>query len=644
MKLTLDGPFGDNMVLQREMTLTFRGAAAANSIVRVQLGDSIQEGCANDEGFWKITLPAFSAGGPHEMRVTSGEDAIVFQNVLIGEVWVCSGQSNMEWTVGICPDAAETVPKADWPLIRLMKVPRVAHPDSQRFEARWQACSPATIGDFSKVGFHHGLELHRALKVPVGLIDAAWGGTVVEAWMPRDYLLRDEEMAPQVAEYEATLGRYTERASAYDEMMKSWSPPADPGNTKFKAGWADPALDTTTWPAMTLPGWWEAGGHRFHGAFWFRREIDVPPELAGHDLMLHLGACDKADTTYFNDEEVGAIPLDFPDGWREPRDYRIPGRLVRAGRNVIAVRVFSNINNSGMTGPRDVMRVEAEGWSVPLVGPWKFQVEHNLGWNVRPPAPWGAGNANSPSILFNSMISPLRAYGIRGAIWYQGESNEATPQRYARLFPAMIRSWREAWAQGDFPFLFVQLPNFGPDESSPSYWSEIRHAQERGLIEPATAMVPTIDIGDPNDLHPPNKAQVGQRLAWAALAVAYGVDDPALLAPRIEGVEFRADEVRLRFSPVQGGLAARGGEAEGFTVAEDDDFVRARAEIDGAEIVVRSDLVRTPRAVRYGFADRPAPNLANRRGLPLPPFRFRMGASAAENSLLAAPDSASNRT
>jgi sialate O-acetylesterase len=634
MRMILDGPLGDNMVLQREMPLTFRGSTGPGSIVRVQLGDLSGEGRVDGNGSWKVTLPAFSAGGPHELRVTSGEDAIVFRNILIGEVWVCAGQSNMEWTVGMCPDAAETIPKADWPLIRLMKVPRVAHPESQQFEARWQVCSPATIGDFSKVGYHHGLELFRALSVPIGLVDAAWGGTVVEAWTPRDYLLRDEEMAPQVATYEATLGRHAENVAEYEEMMKHWNPPADPGNTKFEAGWADPALDTKAWPQMTLPGWWEAGGHRFHGAFWFRREIDVPADLAGRDLMLHLGACDKADTTYFNNEEVGAIPLDFPDGWSKPRDYRIPGRLVRAGRNTIAVRVFSNINNSGMTGPREAMRIEAEGWSAPLTGPWKFQVEHDIGWTVRPPAPWGPGNANSPAILFQSMIWPLRALGIRGAIWYQGESNEATPQRYARLFPAMIRGWREAWGQGDFPFLFVQLPNFGPDESSPSYWSEIRHAQERGLIEPATAMVPTIDIGDPNDLHPPNKAQVGQRLALAALALAYGAADPTLQAPRIESVEFRANEIRLRFGPIEGGLRARSGEVKGFTVAEDGDFVPARAKIEGAEIVVWSKLARMPRAVRYGFADRPAPNLVNRRGLPLPPFRFRLGAPKSENSLL----------
>jgi sialate O-acetylesterase len=638
MKLKLHGLVADNMVLQRDRPVTIRGCAQAGSLVRVELGSVAGEGRAVDDGRWEISLPAFEAGGPHELRASCGGETVRVQNILIGEVWVCCGQSNMDWTVAMSPGAAETKAGADQPLIRLWKVNRVCEPEPPKeTTARWQVCSPATIGDFSKVGYHHGLELFRTLQVPIGLVDAAWGGTVLEAWTPREVLRRDAEMAPQVAEYEAMLPRHAELVAEYEKMMKDWNPPADPGNTKFAAGWADPAFDTTNWPQMTLPCWWEAGGNRFHGAFWFRREIDIPPELAGRDLMLHLGACDKADTTYFNNEEVGAIALDFPDGWREPRNYRIPGRLVRAGRNTIAVRVFSNINNSGMTGPRDAMRLEAEGWSVPLAGPWKFQVEHNLGWTVRPPAPWGAGNINSPAIMFTSLISPLLGMSLRGVIFYQGESNEGAPARYARLFTAMIRGWREAWGQGDFPFLFVQLPNFGPDESSPSFWSEIRHAQERGLLEPATAMVPTIDIGDPNDLHPPNKAEVGQRLAWAALATAYGVDDPTLLSPRIEDVVFREGEIRLRFAPVAGGLSAQSGIAEGFEIAGGGNFVAAQAEIEGAEIVVRSERVRTPRAVRYAFSDRPNPNLANRRGLPLTPFRFMIGASSAENSLLGTP-------
>jgi len=603
MSLILDGPFGDNMVLQRGKPVKFRGSTEPKSVVRVQLGDSVKEDCADDEGRWEIVFSALSAGGPYNVRASSGDEEILFQNVLIGEVWICSGQSNMEWTVGISPDADQVIPEAELPLIRLLKVPRVAHPEPQHFEARWQVCSPATIGDFSKVAYHHGRELLRALNVPIGLIDAAWGGTVLEAWTPRDVLLGDREMAPQVAGYEATLTRHAEIAAEYKEKMKHWSPPPDPGNTKFDAGW-----------------------------------IEVPPELAGRELRLHLGTCDKADTTYFNNEEVGSISLEFPGSWREPRNYRIPGRLVRGGRNTLAVRVFSNINNSGMTGPRDAMWLETEGWSAPLAGPWQFRVEHNLGWTTRPASPWGVGNPNSPYILFNSMISPLRALGIRGVIWYQGESNEATPVRYARLFPAMIRGWRKAWEQGDFPFLFVQLPTFGPGESSISHWSEIRHAQERGLTEPATAMVPTIDIGDPNDPHPPNKVEVGRRLAFAALATAYHHSDPSLMSPRIESVLFRGGEVRLRFAPVDCGLVTRKGSVQGFAVAEDDHFVPAEAYIEGPEIIVRSNLVSAPRAVRYAYTDHPAPNLVNQRGLPLPPVRFRTGASESENSLLGSAD------
>lgn len=613
------------MVLQRDQALTLRGEAEPGALVRVQLESTVADGMADAQGRWTIALPARSAGGPYELRVISGDETVTLTNVLIGEVWVCSGQSNMEATVQGAPDAAEILGQADWPQVRLLRLPRIPHPvPPQHIDTAWQVASAKSAGDFSKVAFRFGLELFRALRVPIGLIDAARGGTVVEAWTPSEVLRRDPEMVPIVAAYEADLPRHAEALAAHREAMQAWKPLADPGNAKFAAGWADPKTEVDDWPQISIPCWWQYGGLRFHGAVWFRREIEIPSEQAGGDLTLHLGACDKTDTTYFNNVEVGSIPLDFPDGWRTPRIYKIPGSLVRPGRNTVAVRVFCNLNNAGMTGPASGMKLEVGGESLPLAGLWRFQVEHNLGWIQAPLPPWGPGNANSPSILFNSLIGPLTHFRIGGVIWYQGESNEDNADRYARLFPAMIRGWRTAWGQGDFPFLFVQLPNFGPEEPVHTLWAELREAQEAGLGEPMTAMVPTIDIGDPNDLHPANKEEVGRRLSLAALAIAYRRSDPSLLSPRVDSVTSLEGKVRVTVKPSDDLLLAWGREPVGFEIAGDDgSFVPALARIEGSEIVLWNPSVPAPVQARYAWANNPRTNIANRKGLPLAPFRQR---------------------
>jgi len=625
MKFRLHGLFGDNMVLQQGQPVTVCGWAGAGSTVKVELGSANGQGVAEEDGRWAVTLPAFAAGGGAlELRGTCGDEVIRRHNILIGEVWVCSGQSNMEAMVGNAPDRDQVLAQADWPELRLLTIPRIPNPvPPKEISVPWRICTPQSAGDFSKVAYHFGLALLQKLRVPIGLIDAARGGTIVEAWTPREELVADAEMAPLVDFYEWILPRHAKVVAAHRRSVAGWKPPGDSGNTKFAEGWADPATDVSDWPQMTLPCWWECAGLRFHGAVWFRRDIEIPPDLAARDLTLHLGACDKADTTYFNNVEVGSIPLDFPDGWRKPRVYCVPRKLIRAGKNTIAVRVFCNMCNAGMTGPAEAMQAQIGEHAILLAGLWRFQVELNLGQIFVPSLPWGPGQFNSPSILFNSLIDPLRVFRIRGAIWYQGESNEYAPERYARLFPAMIRGWRRAWQQGDFPFLFVQLPNFGPEEPPTIFWTKLRQAQEAALAEPATAMVPTIDIGEAMDLHPPNKGEVGRRLALAGLAVAYHDADPLLLSPRAEAATFGGGKVRVKIVPSDGGLFVKGDEAEGFTIAgKENVFVPAQARVEGDGLTVWSDHVPMPRAVRYAWADNPRCNLFNAAGLPLAPFAF----------------------
>jgi sialate O-acetylesterase len=366
-----------------------------------------------------------------------------------------------------------------------------------------------------------------------------------------------------------------------------------------------------------VPIGWQMHGLKHNGVVWFRRTVEVPANWAGQDLVLHLGACDKTDTTYFNNVQVGAIGFETRSAWNTPRVYRIPGKLVQPGRNVIATRVYSNIYEGGLFGPADTMRLERNGTKIPLAGPWRYRVEHNLGLTVPKAANLGPGNPNTIHILNESMIHPLLPAALRGAIWYQGESNAAQPHRYRDLFPLMIRDWRKAFENETLPFFYVQLANYTGVQKEPveSGWAELREAQNLALRLPNTGMASAIDIGEALDIHPKNKQDVGKRLALAALATVYGKPvhhtGPLYKSHRVEG-----DTIRIEFDHVADGLKADG-PLKGFAIAgPDGKFQWAEARIDGKTVIVRGR-----DAVRYSWANNPIGNLYNSAGLPASPFR-----------------------
>jgi sialate O-acetylesterase len=366
--------------------------------------------------------------------------------------------------------------------------------------------------------------------------------------------------------------------------------------------------------------------------------VNVPAKWKGRDLTLSLGPTDKSDVTYFNGVRIGSITMEQrPDAWCTPRVYTVPGKLVKPGRNVIAVRVFSNIYQGGFIGVPSQMRLtlcdDASAVPIQLDGAWRYKIEANFGLvPPAPPPPEGPGNQNSPYILFENMIRPIVPYGIRGAIWYQGESNAGKALQYRSLFPLMIRSWREAWKQGEFPFYFVQLANYMlvQDKPAESAWAELREAQAMTLAEPNTAVAVAIDIGEANDIHPRNKQDVGIRLALPALAKVHGFDGLVYSGPRFKSMRREGSKVRLTFDHVGGGLVARGGKLEGFAVAgkahgsaaeEQHRWVWADAVIEGDTVVVSSPHVKRPLAVRYAWADNPRATLCNASDLPAVPFR-----------------------
>lgn len=568
----------------------------------------------------------------------TGEKRVV-RDVLVGEVYVCSGQSNMNWTVHQADEPEREIAAGRWSAIRHYKVPeRISLREEETMGGEWAVCSPATVGDFTAVGYYFARELHRALKVPVGLIHASWGGTPVEAWTSRETLKKFSTARKGVLDFEKLIPDMEARIEKWRRAHLAWEESVfhrDPGNIGFDQGFAAEEVPAYDWDPIDLPRNWNAIGHNFNGAFWFRREIDVPRAWAGKDLELGLGRIDQFDTTYFNGEQIGEYSAkDHPQGPNASspaRSYRVPGRLVKAGRNVIAVRVFNRYGGGGFIEHRAQMMLRPAADSRPkpiyLAGPWRYRIETALPW---PPPDkmqgWPAQpfHASQPGTLFNGMIAPLLPFTIGGAIWYQGESNAHDPKGYRVLFPAMIREWRRRFGR-DFPFFFVQLANhLCGGEPGPNPWANLREAQTAALALPKTGMAVTIDIGNVHDIHPKNKQEVGRRLALQALQVAYG-KKVAASGPFFRSAKVAKSRVVLKFDHAEGGLKLWWGEKPtGFTIAgANGKFVPARAKIQGKTVTVWHPEIENPRAVRYAWANSPVANIVNGAKLPLAQFFWR---------------------
>ncbi len=633
--IRLPSVFGDGMVLQRDMKLPVWGWAAPGESVVVRLGDAEAKAIADADGRWQVALGPFPAGGPLELTV-QGANTISLKDVLVGDVWICSGQSNMEFGVASAKDAPQEIAAADHPRIRLFTVEKkVSEKPLPDLVGKWVPCSRQTVGGFSAVGYFFGRDLQQSLDVPIGLINTSWGGTPAESWTSREALQSDEAFKPLVDRYDAAVRDNPAAVAEYKERLKEWEKLAyfqDPGNKGFGMGWADPAQDAADWKTMDLPTFWERVGLNIDGVVWFRREVTIPDDWAGKDLALSLGAIDDADTTYFNNVEVGHIGMDTPNWWQTPRNYTVPAALVKPGRALIAVRAYDQWMSGGFGGIPEDMKLAPKGAPVAqamsLAGPWLYKVEVSreqpTNLPPQPTEPMGAGNPWLPSGLYNAMLRPLAPFGIKGAIWYQGESNADRAYQYRKLFPTMIRDWRAAWGQGDFTFLFVLLANYQPVQQKPSEdggWPELREAQMMTLSLPKTGVASAIDVGDAADIHPKDKQTVGQRLALAALAVAYGRNVIAS-GPTYDRMEVRGDRIVLSFRDIGGGLVPHGETLNGFAIAGNDkEFHWAKAEISGNQVIVSSDLEPQPVAVRYDWAINPIGNLYNREGLPANPFR-----------------------
>jgi sialate O-acetylesterase len=618
----------DGMVIQRETPVRIWGWAGPGEKVTVRFDGKATSTITGENQRWEVMLDPHAPGGPYNLDI-DGINHIGLRNVLVGDVWVCSGQSNMELTMERVKEKyPEVVARSENSLIRQYRLPLAYdfnRPHDDLSSGRWEAVSPASVLSFSAVAYFFARELYGRNKVPVGLITNAVGGAPAEAWLSASALKAFPEADAEAAKvaHPSFIDSVTasERAADIAWYHRIWE--LDKGMHDQRS-WYDTSYDASGWSSMSIPGYWaDQGMPPVNGVVWFRREIEAPAAMAGVPAKLLLGRIIDRDSVYVNGIFSGTIGYQYP-----PRRYELPAGRLRAGKNIIVVRVINSEGRGGFA-PDKPYRLIAGGDTIDLKGSWQYR----LGAVAGALAPTTFFQYK-PLGLYNGMIAPLLPYVIKGVIWYQGEANTGHAETYRRIFSSMITDWRRHWGQADFPFLYVQLPNFMEAKDSPteSKWAELREAQRETLSVPNTAMAVTIDVGEWNDLHPLNKADVGKRLALAAEALAYGRKNFVWCGPLYQSMKVAGNRVRLRFTEVSGGLVARGGgELHGFALAgADNKFVWARARIDGKDVIVWSDQIAHPVAVRYAWADNPAgANLYNRffyesDGLPASPFEGRV--------------------
>ncbi len=623
-EVTPSALFADHAVLQRGVEVPVWGTAEPSEEVTVTFAGQIQTTTTAGDGKWTVILDAMEASATPRPLTIQGTNKLVFKDILVGEVWVCSGQSNMERQLGLRPGQKPIigweaeVASANYPQIRQFYVPQVKSFDAQEtVEGNWTVCSPETAQEITAVGYFFGKNLYEKLNIPVGLIHASWGGTPAEAWTSKEGL-QELENYQESLEQIRLIQKDPELADKeLHRKQKLWFTEMDPGSAADPS-WAAVELDDSEWETMELPTVWEEAGYPgYDGVFWFRKSFEMPSDWDGSELLIKLGAVDDLDTTWVNGQLMGSTP-----GYSTPRNYTVSGDQIKSNKISIAVRVLDTGGGGGLWGNSEdalqvVYRAEDsnETKTLKIDGTWKCNASVDLDNGNWPPMDLSQ-SSGAPTVLYNGMIHPLLPYAMKGVIWYQGEANVGKEKEYQTLFPSMIEDWRRLWDQGDFPFLFVQI---APHQDMTP---EIREAQLLSLQKTAnTAMVVTIDCGDAEDIHPANKKPVGARLALAARALAYGEEIP-YSGPIYSSMKCTGDKAVLSFKETGEGLVAPGGTLIGFTIAgKDGVFHPAEAVIKGKTVVVTSPEVAKPTAVRYGWANVPEGNLFNRSGLPASPFR-----------------------
>lgn len=621
-RLRVPDIFSDNMIVQQGKKIHVWGTALPDQHVTVSFLHTTSLIASDAKtGAWDIWLPACKAGQGGDMTIQAGEEKIVLKNVLTGEVWICSGQSNMEFPLSAFKELyAAEISKAANSKIRFATVKNVFSNVEEKnapLRLSWASVTPSNVGDCSAVAYFFARKLYERLKVPVGLIISSWGGTPAQAWM-------DETGITAFKDYAETYDKSikTIDLSKLNELKQQFE--ADFRNKKSAAAatfktFLTTQLNTSDWEDAMLPGAWENSGHPdFDGIAAYTISFTVPEAEASQPAILHLPAIDDIDSTYLNGKFIGSYNV-----WNERRTYKINPGYLKPGKNTLTIWVEDDQGGGGLNNDPDNYYVDIGGKKIYLKGAAKLKLLLPLnqpgGINL-------SGMQNEPCVLFNAMIAPLLPLPIRGAIWYQGESNAPKYDEYRTLFPAMITRWRNRFDQGDLPFLFVQLSSFNPAITEPpvSDWAFLREAQTMALRLPNTGMAVTIDVGDQKDIHPKRKKEVGERLAANAFRIVYGYKNEVASGPVYQAAVAGRQIMQVRFNNTGGGLMIKGKELKGFSLAgEDKVFYPATGTISKNNTIrISAGEVAKPVYLRYAWANAPMDaNLYNKEGFPAVPFR-----------------------
>jgi sialate O-acetylesterase len=615
----------NGMVLQRETKLIIWGWASPGEKVLVKFNKKTVRTETLSDGSWKVSLPPMKAGGPYTMEV-KGNNTIIINDILIGDVWFCSGQSNMVVNMERVKEKyPEDIASANFPEIRNLFIPTASDVSSVHDDlpaGKWISSSPEDVLGFGAVTFFFARSIYNEYKVPIGIINSSVGGTPIEAWTSEEGLKGFPQMISRIEKFKDTAylnpilrsdRRIEKPASDFSAVDKGKSGPLS---------WYDISYMPEGWNKYWLPGYWaDQGVKGLNGIVWFRKEINIPESMIGKHAKLFLGRIVDADNVYVNGVLSGSVTYQYP-----PRRYNLPDGLLRQGKNIIVVRVTNYTGKGGFVPDKPYYLVAGRD-SIDLRGDWLYKV----GYVFRPVTP-GSGTAskgismqNEPTGLYNTMVAPIINYRIKGILWYQGEANTNKPTEYQQLLSAIIYDWRNKWQQGPIPFIFVQLPNFMEVQYLPSesQWAELRSGQLKSLSVTSTAMAVTIDVGEWNDIHPLEKRVVGERLALAARKLAYGNENIVYSGPIYKSSIKETDSIKIEFDHIGSGLKIKGaGDLHHFAIAgADRKYVWAQAKIHNNQVIVWSDEIKDPICVRYAWADNPAcANLYNIEGLPASPF------------------------
>ncbi len=612
--------FGDSMVLQRGKPNTIWGWSQPGDTVRVEIGEYSSTGTAGADGRWQARVQVPPPGGPYTVKIT-GKQTIELKDVLVGDVWICAGQSNMQFGLAQARNAAEEIKNASYPRIRYYVVGQNgSYKKADVPRGTWRVVSPETVGGrgggISAAAYFFARRLQQDENVPLGLVQEAVGGVPAETFTSPEALRPLKDFDAGLAEVDRRLKN---GEPEYGNYISHWYDDYDAG-TRGGQNWAAPELDDTSWKAVQIPGkFQELGISDIPNLTWFRKEITLPETLPQGTARVYLGQVEKMDTTFVNGRQVGA------SSWVEnPRVYFVPNGVLKPGRNVIAIRLFKVKPGGGFLGkPEELHLTLGDATVIPLSGGWKGKISVD----ARPPHALPIGLENNPTmpgILYKGMLAPIAPLAITGAIWYQGESNAERADQYRKLLPAMIADWRKLFGQGDFPFYIAGLPFYKHRSDVPidDSWAEAREAQALTVkTVPNACLAVTIDTGNADDVHPIDKKEVGERLALCALGEHYGRAIPHQ-SPALSSVERVPGGLRLHFDHTDGGLVVKGDRLAEFSVAGDDrKWYWANARIDGNTVIVSSSSVPDPKAVRYAWQANPEATLFNGVGLPAIPFR-----------------------